>query len=146
MSEEFEKLFDDFYELSEIDFLQKVKSYYLSGGDIRKLSDSYFGSLLHLAAENSYLELIKWLVSKGVDLETKNSQGWTALLLAVDSDIDESVQDNTELNLSTVSLLIDLGANVDAKLEDGKSIYTIAKSYGSRAYNKLEGIVGPRAS
>lgn len=134
-----ETLFDQFFDVSENDFIKVVKSYFSNSENLDQLSSSG-ASLLHLAVENGYLELTHWLVMNGADIESKNSQGWTPLMLAVDSEIDDSLQNSTDLNFETVKLLIELGADTNAGSLNGKSIFDIAEGYSKSALLKLNEI------
>ena len=129
-------LFDEFFDLSEYEFLERVKKYYESNKSLN-IKDSSGTYLIHLAAENECLNLIRWLVENHVDLEVKNYEGWTPLLLAVDSDIDSSIQNNTPLKFDTTLLLIQFGCDIGYTTNSGHSVFSIAKGYGDNNYKYL---------
>ena len=70
---------------------------------------------LHLAAGNNKLELVKYFVSKGADIDSENEYGYTALIQA-------SVEGYTDI----VKFLLDNGANVDAADNQGYTSLMVA--------------------
>lgn len=66
---------------------------------------------LHAAVENDQLEVVRALVAAGADLEALDSAGWTPLCLAVDAEIDGSLQTGKSLSLKITGFLLEEGAN-----------------------------------
>ena len=68
-------------------------------------------TLLHIAADDGDLELIRQLAQLGADPNRPNDFGQTPLHIAVDYDIDSATQCNTEINFRTAELLLSIGAD-----------------------------------
>jgi hypothetical protein len=87
---------------------------------------SILTNALHAAIENEQFECVKYLVAKGVELETKvNNQ--TALEHAVDISIDGTIQNGGKPGdepTTVIALLLETGANPQPGFE-------IAKQYQS---------------
>ena len=70
-------------------------------------SDSGQGwTSLHVAAEMRHADVIRALLRAGAPLEARDRQGWTPLFVAVDADIDASLQENEPLDLTCTKLLL----------------------------------------
>eukprot|EP01125_Pyxidicula_operculata_P010089 TRINITY_DN3320_c0_g1_i2.p1 TRINITY_DN3320_c0_g1~~TRINITY_DN3320_c0_g1_i2.p1 ORF type:complete len:276 (-),score=30.63 TRINITY_DN3320_c0_g1_i2:63-890(-) len=83
--------------------------------------------LIHIAASRNATETVKLLLDKGLDIDSKNAKGETAL--------HRAVQSNSE---NSAILLINYGASLDIKDKQGKKW----KSYGSESLvSKLKGVV-----
>ena len=88
---------------------------------------------LILAIEHRQIEIIKFLLKNGADINFQVNGGWSALHHAVDSEIDGTLQtccgnlEKTPIDL--VMLLLENGADVDLKLDDGDTPIDIAKDY-----------------
>jgi len=93
--------------------------------------------LIHWAAELILPNSIAWLVAKGVDVNQITHDGTTALHFAVDAEFDTRVQQNLELDFSTSALLISLGANPHLKRTNGRSAFSMIRSYGATAMRKF---------
>jgi ankyrin repeat protein len=82
--------------------------------------DDYGNTILMIlvtySSDNKHLEVIKNLIKTGVDLNFQNSNGKTALMIAVSS-------------IETVKLLIDSGANLEIKDNSGMTALMIASKY-----------------
>ncbi|KAL5009533.1 hypothetical protein ScPMuIL_011838 [Solemya velum] len=125
-------------EEDKYDALEKLLSY----GNVQKLidrSDRYDNNPLHIAATNGFLRIVKLLLKKGADLDSKNEEEHTPLHLAArygrtntvreivhqgDKSVvnDEDENSNTALHLSALyghakvaSVLIAEGADVAAR-------------------------------
>lgn len=70
---------------------------------------------LHLAAGRGEMDMVKCLVSKGADVDTKDANNRTPLYWAIESG-----------RFDMVKLLIDRGADIDAKDEDGNTPLYVA--------------------
>jgi uncharacterized protein len=94
-------------------------------------SDSGRGwTSLHVAAEMRHAEVIRALLRAGAPLEARDRQGWTPLFVAVDADIDASLQENEPLDLTCTKLLLAAGAAPEAVAPDGCTPVQIAERYG----------------
>ena len=94
-------------------------------------SDSGQGwTSLHVAAEMRHADVIRALLRAGAPLEARDRQGWTPLFVAVDADIDASLQENEPLDLTCTKLLLSAGAAPDAVAPDGCTPVQIAERYG----------------
>ena len=76
---------------------------------------------LSLAAEHGCIEVVKYLVSIGANVEAKDKYGKTPLLLASYYD-----------HLDVIKYLISIGANKDAIDNDGKTPLDYAKDKGRK--------------
>jgi ankyrin repeat protein len=86
----------------------------------RELGHGYEKMALLFAAKRNGLKQVRNLLEKGVDVNAKPSQGWTALMLAAG-----------EGHLDVVRLLLEKGADVNAKTEtDGKTALADASKNG----------------
>ncbi len=76
------------------------------------------------AARNGQIDVIKKLLAEGVDINSQNSKGWSALMYA-------SKYSNTESSLETVKLLIDSRADLNLKDNDGWTALLFASRYSN---------------
>ncbi|MGF7036751.1 ankyrin repeat protein [Paenibacillus mucilaginosus] len=80
-------------------------------------------SLLNLAVENEQLEIVKFLIKSGADINLKSSGGWTPLHVAVDISIDGTIQSGGSLGEEPTELikyLLDNGADKSIMESSGK--------------------------
>ena len=68
-------------------------------------------TLLFAAAERGGPEMIRMLIAKGATVDPRDDRGWTPLLCAA-----------FENNVWAMEVLIELGANVNARLSGGYSV------------------------
>ena len=86
-----------------------------------------YGSILHLAIQtNCSKPMIKYLISKGADVNAKREDGETVLTLALDL--------GSKCNLDTIKYLISQGANVNAKNSLGETPLILACDYYNSNY------------
>ncbi len=81
---------------------------------------------LHLACYGGHMELVKFLLSKGADIETKFANGSTALFWSI-----------PEGHIDIVKLLITKGADIQAKQNDGTTLLHIAAAFGQTEIAEL---------
>ncbi|MDF2966144.1 MAG: hypothetical protein K0Q51_1532 [Rickettsiaceae bacterium] len=86
--------------------------------------DSHGKALIHYAAENNNLPLLKLLISKGVNIDSKDKNGYTALDWSLKYGINQKIYKYLVQN-SNDSLLSKLIASIKAK--DNNTIYKIIK-------------------
>lgn len=97
-----------------------------NGADANSKSDKY--TSLMLAAGNIYFDnsgIVKILLEKGVSIDEKNCEGWTALMLAIRS-----------VNEKCVKVLLDNGADINLQKKDGHTALTVALF--SRQYDLIK--------
>ncbi|MCO5297063.1 MAG: ankyrin repeat domain-containing protein [Fimbriimonadaceae bacterium] len=76
-------------------------------------------TILHYAANGGDLEIVKFLVNQGLDVNAKDNRGMTPLMHSVFS----SGLPKDKAPIEIVRLLIDLGADLDAKDAKGQTAY-----------------------
>ena len=81
------------------------------------------------AAKNGNIERIKELLSEGIDVNTKDTHGWTALILSC-------VFSNKKSSIETVKLLLEYGADIN--IQDNKGWTSLM--YASRHSNEVSNI------
>ena len=87
-------------------------------------------STLHLAASSGLIEMIKYLLDEGLDIDIKNIKGCTPLMEAVHSH-----------NFDAVKLLVDQGANIDATDESGLTALFYATGIGITNHIYIEYLI-----
>ena len=73
-------------------------------------------SALHLAIKKDNLELIKWLLENGIDINTKDDDGRTPIMDSV-----------SNLKISTVKYLLEKGASINDISINGENLLSIAR-------------------
>ena len=92
-----------------------VKKMIRSGFDIHK-KDCRGVTLLHVAVEYANFEMVKYLISKGAKVNSKDKVGRTPLLML----------DDDEIGLEIFRILVKNGANLNLRDEDGQTPLMIA--------------------
>jgi ankyrin repeat protein len=85
--------------------------------------------------ENEQLEVVKFLLRNGADINFKSFEEWTPLHVAVDISIDGTIQAGGSLGEEPTELikyLLDNGADKNALECNGKTPIDIAKDYNSK--------------
>lgn len=91
------------------------------GADINKIGrDNY--SVLMQAASNGDLAVVRFLISKGADVNIANTYGQTALMYAVKD------HNNEKDRASIVSLLLEHGADIHARNKEGQGLEDLARN------------------
>ncbi|HXD75548.1 MAG TPA: ankyrin repeat domain-containing protein [Vicinamibacterales bacterium] len=110
------------------DDLDSVKVLLASGADINQTT-GYGWSPLLVATQNRYYKLGEYLVEHGADVNLANKGGWTPLYLATDNrnieNGDYPVRKPDMDHLDFIKLLIDKGANVNARVKDSTETRTV---------------------
>jgi ankyrin repeat protein len=110
------------------DDLDSVKALLAAGADINQVSD-YGWSALLVATQNRYYKLGTFLIDHGADVNLANKGGWTPLYLATDNRNIESgdypVRKGDMDHLDFIKLLLDKGANVNARMKDTTETRTV---------------------
>lgn len=92
---------------------------YISADQDIDIRDNIGNSLLHIAVDKKFLDIIDVLLKKGIDISTQNSFKYTALHIAVRNGM-----------LDTVKLLVEKGIDLDIQTVDKNTALHIAISYG----------------
>ncbi len=108
--------------------LESVKALLAAGADINQTT-GYGWSPLLVATQNRYYELGKYLLDRGANPNLGNKGGWAPLYLATDNRNIESgdypVRKGDMDHLEFITLLLDKGANVNARLKDSTETRTV---------------------
>ena len=101
--------------------MEKVQALIADDPGLIDAKDEMGRTPLHLACYGGHIELVKYLMTKGADMEAKFANGSTALFWAI-----------PEGHLDIVKLLIAEGADVGARQNDGTSLLHIAAVSGQK--------------
>ena len=108
--------------------IESVKVLLAAGADINQTSN-YGWSPLLVATQNRYYKLGAYLLERGADPNLANKGGWVPLYLATDNRNIESgdypVRRGDMDHLEFIKLLLDKGANVNARLKDSTETRTV---------------------
>ena len=122
-----------------------VSAYLDAGGDVNaRTGDGQ--TLLHLAADNGEVDVIRLLAARGADVSARGYGGSTPLHLAVDVDCNTSARDGrraTELPLT--ALLLALGADESLRNDDDETPRDIAAAYGDGELALYDALTRPAA-
>jgi uncharacterized protein len=108
--------------------LASVKVLLDAGADINQTTN-YGWSPLLVATQNRYYKLGAYLLERGADPNLANKGGWVPLYLATDNrnieNGDYPVRRGDMDHLEFIKLLLDKGANVNARLKDSTETRTV---------------------
>ncbi|MCU1336750.1 MAG: hypothetical protein JWO19_2331 [Bryobacterales bacterium] len=108
--------------------LDSVKVLLAAGADVNQVT-GYGWSPLLVATQNRYYKLGAYLLDHGADVNLANKGAWTPLYLATDNRNIESgdypVRKGDMDHLDFIKLLLDKGANVNARLKDSTETRTV---------------------
>jgi len=108
--------------------LDSVKALLAAGADINQVT-AYGWSPLLVATQNRYYQLGEYLLNHGADVNLANKGGWTSLYLATDNRNieggDYPVRKGDMDHLDYIKLLLDKGANVNARMKDTTETRTV---------------------
>jgi ankyrin repeat protein len=108
--------------------LDSVKALLAAGVDINQLS-GYGWSPLLVATQNRYYKLGAYLLDHGANVNLANKGGWTPLYLATDNrnieNGDYPVRKPDMDHLEFIKLLLDKGAEVNARVKDSTETRTV---------------------
>jgi ankyrin repeat protein len=116
-------------------WLEYVNDYEKAGGDLNGLTNINDWELVHLAAANGFINVVKWLKYKGVDINKRDGEGVTPFFHALDFDIENAVQYNNEIHFDKSKLIAELGGDISIKDNQGISPEEYCKSYDKSIYN-----------
>jgi uncharacterized protein len=110
------------------DDLDSIKALLAAGVDVNQVTE-YGWSPLLVATQNRYYKLAAFLLDHGADVNLANKGGWTPLYLATDNRNIESgdypVRKADMDHLDFIKLLLDKGANVNARMKDSTETRTV---------------------
>lgn len=110
------------------DDLDSIKALLEAGADVNQVTD-YGWSPLLVATQNRYYKLGAYLLEHGADVNLANKGGWTPLYLATDNRNieggDYPVRKADMDHLEFIKLLLDKGANVNARMKDSTETRTV---------------------
>lgn len=107
--------------------LEVAKWFIQEGAGVNAMDNSH-RIPLHNAAHKGHVEMIELLVEHGSDINKKDLIGYTPLHLAV----------SNSCTFTVCLTLIDLGADIDSKCNDGKLAYDLAETEDVREVLKPE--------
>jgi len=118
-----------------------IKRWIEAGGSIQVAHPRTGFTLLHLASEFQCVEAVEYLIGLGIDPNILDSNGQTPLHVAVDSEIDSSVQTGGPLLYKTTKRLLELGADPNLKNRKGESPLDWIDGYGEKARRRFNEIM-----
>ena len=126
-----EKLNSEFWVAAGMGQLERVQSLLKQGADINSRAPSAGnvpagGTALMLAAARNHLQMVKFLISNGANVNLADEGGGTALIYAVWTGYKD-----------LVALLLEKGADIYAKTRDGRTPLSVAKQYGHTEIEKM---------
>ena len=108
--------------------LDSVKALLAAGADVNQTT-GYGWSPLLVATQNRYYKLGAYLLDHGANVNLANKGGWTPLYLATDNRNIESgdypVRKGDMDHLDFIKLLLDKGADVNARMKDSTETRTV---------------------
>jgi ankyrin repeat protein len=108
--------------------LESVKVLLEAGAEVNQTT-GYGWSPLLVATQNRYYGLAKFLLERGADPNLPNNGGWVPLYLATDNrnieNGDYPVRKGDLDHLEFIKLLLDKGANVNARMKDSTETRTV---------------------
>jgi ankyrin repeat protein len=108
--------------------IESAKILLAAGADVNQVTN-YGWSPLLVATQNRYYKLGAFLLDRGADPNLANKGGWVPLYLATDNRNIESgdypVRKGDMDHLDFITLLLDKGANVNARVKDSTETRTV---------------------
>lgn len=123
----------EFPNITEENCFEDIKSWIQRGGypDVRHPISGE--TLLHVVAEFQCVEAVEFLTRHGCEINATDIYGQTPLHIAVDSEIDTTVQTDAPLLYKTTKILIEFGADLTVKNNRGESPIDWINNYGEKA-------------
>lgn len=108
--------------------VESVKVLLAAGANVNEVS-GYGWSPLLIATQNRYYKLAAYLIERGADVNLTNKGMWSALYLATDNRNIESgdypVRKGDMDHLDFIKVLLDKGANPNARMKDSSQTRTV---------------------
>ena len=125
--------------------VENVQQYLDQGGDVNaKTEDNK--TLLHIAADNGDVDVVRLLLARGADINVIGYNGYTPLHLAIDSDCDTSGRDGRVATyLPVTKLLIESGADESIRDDGGEIPRDTAVAYGNKTTALYDALPRPQA-
>jgi ankyrin repeat protein len=120
----------DIFNSDESQCMAEIRAFIESGGNKNLVDEKSGWSLLHYCCECQQVEVLKYLISVGLDVEVEDKQGWRPIHLAVDSDIDSAIQSGEDITFSCTKVLVKGGANLSSRYPGGIAPRDMASEYG----------------
>lgn len=108
--------------------IQDVRTYLDNGGKVNAYSGAEKQTLLHFAAINGNFGLAEFLLNRGANVEARDIYKETPLLVAV-----MTQDDRLNSKFTTIKLLIDRDADVNAQTLQGRTIDNIVAEWTEKA-------------
>ena len=121
-------------------WIDKLSMFQRNGGTLSETTNRNGWQLIHIAAANGLIDVVKWLVDNGIDINMRDEYGYTPLIHSFTLDIDNAIQYREEMNFWRSCRLLELGAAIEVESDTGISIDSIAKDYGEKIYSLYESI------
>ncbi|KAK6513075.1 hypothetical protein TWF506_009238 [Arthrobotrys conoides] len=96
------------------------------GADVHSTSLKDLRPQLHQAVGSGKAEIVQYLLDKGAEVDAKDLDGWSAIMLAAQ-----------EGNCNIIQVLVDAGANVNSEANSGATALFIAAQQGHTAVVKV---------
>lgn len=123
---------------TEEHFLRDIKKWVDEGGTPKIVRPENGESLLHQAAEFQDVAAIEYLIEAGCDPNRQDNYGQTPLHIAIDSEIDGTIQTECQLEYTATKRLIELGAKTSIADNQGATPIDWVERYGEVAKEKFK--------
>jgi|SRR6266508_3779197 len=120
---------------------RNIKRWIEAGGSTQATHPRTGFTFLHIAAEFQCVGAIEYLIGLGLDPNTLDLNGQTPLHVAVDSEIDSTVQTGAPLLYKTTKRLIELGADLKMKNRQGETPLDWINGYGEKARRRFNEVM-----
>jgi ankyrin repeat protein len=118
-----------------------IKRWVEGGGSTQVTHPRTGFTLLHFASDFQCVAAVEYLIGLGMDPNILDSNGQSPLHVAVDSEIDSTVQTGGPLLYETTKRLLELGADLYLKDRKGESPLDWINGYGEKARRRFNEIM-----
>jgi len=114
------------------DGMDAAKALIEGGANVNQQSADGSTALI-VAIQNAHLDMANLLIANGADVNISNKKGWNPLYLAVkDRSLEKGTMPNPTVDkegmFKLISLIVDKGANVNARLKDDTEVHNSIRS------------------